>query len=960
MTTQRMTLVLLCLLLGLGTSSLVWAEPLDKIDPALRTPVLPTIPQAMKRDNTLSVSVRLSSLPTGKQQLALQKAGFLPMTLKGQALGLGTLVFGRVSQDKLNAVASLPFVERIDAGFRKVLRPMDTAREATGIDQAYDYTDDNDLPVNGEGVTLCIDDSRVDLFHPAYFKDDGGTFDWLDVNENGSFDPGVDAVDLNDNGQADEGETLSFFDALINRDGGGLDNDDGVYQVDMDYLYNDRNSDSVRNYGSAEGFTEADPTYGEQLFYAVDQNGNNSLDVGESLVGLATSKVPRAYVLNMSTGAIDEYVRGENLIDYPFEETSYVSHGTGTSGISASGWPVHKYRGVAWGAEIVLVDSYIGYVYDRDYDDNLNVGATLALCRQAGADLALHEWCTIGPHALDGTSNDEEAMDQAEAEGMIQINPTCNYHGSRKAARFRVAPQSTQDFQIIVDPLYPMDGYRYVSMDLRWRAPDQDVTVYTVKNSFETQWEEGYEQDNGIWTILSKLETERGTVSWNYMLYSESGPDIAVPLTFRVKNNSPLPLDLHGFVTDDVSRFYYGLVFDRNGTDNTLASRNVTSTTLPATTDSGIGIGAFEHRYGVEGLAEYSGRGLRIDGKPTVQITGTYAQYTPGASYTPEQTHYDSYDPGNYILFGGTSSSSPLLAGITALLLQYAPEVDAAGVRKMMRLGADKSMQSGDVDADWGFGRAWVPGFLDARDRAMNDESDPQPSIYSEAAGVPGERMAFSAAGSQDDRGISTYHWAVEPANDSLGPFDRMWLLYTFDQPGDYTVSLTVTDEGGNTASTSKTVHILEEDEAYSVAEEGACYGGCNLWQPSVCENGQTLCHCVEGSWQAQSCEAFCAESGVVAEGCVEGEDGQPVCRCTDDPIPSDDDDDDTTDDDDDDSTADDDDDDNVDDDDDDDSSEGSGSDDGGCRQAGQGFTWSLLLLALVMGLRRRYGMVQG
>ena len=43
-----------------------------------------------------------------------------------------------------------------------------------------------------------------------------------------------------------------------------------------------------------------------------------------------------------------------------------MSPGTATSGAIASGWPVHKLRGVAWGADLVLVDSNATFYYDYD------------------------------------------------------------------------------------------------------------------------------------------------------------------------------------------------------------------------------------------------------------------------------------------------------------------------------------------------------------------------------------------------------------------------------------------------------------------------------------------------------------------------------------------------------------------------------------------------------------------
>ncbi len=48
-----------------------------------------------------------------------------------------------------------------------------------------------------------------------------------------------------------------------------------MFMPDMDFLYNDKDGNGRRDYGTRRGFTENDPTYGELLFIAIDLNGNN-------------------------------------------------------------------------------------------------------------------------------------------------------------------------------------------------------------------------------------------------------------------------------------------------------------------------------------------------------------------------------------------------------------------------------------------------------------------------------------------------------------------------------------------------------------------------------------------------------------------------------------------------------------------------------------------------------------
>ncbi len=103
--------------------------------------------------------------------------------------------------------------------------------------------------------------------HPAFFRADGGYFDWIDVDANGRFDPGLDAVDYNANGRADPDETLRFFDALAYSFSVGwdpvMDTDDGVFEVGWDYLYMDLIKNEKRDFGPRAFFSDLDPCFGE-------------------------------------------------------------------------------------------------------------------------------------------------------------------------------------------------------------------------------------------------------------------------------------------------------------------------------------------------------------------------------------------------------------------------------------------------------------------------------------------------------------------------------------------------------------------------------------------------------------------------------------------------------------------------------------------------------------------------
>jgi|GEM_PF-2782826 len=844
---------------------------------------LPEVKQfSATKSGEVPVSIRLSSPLTNKVMNELMAAGFKPLKTDGKWLFIGSIISGATRLADLEKLAGIKNVERIEFAISRIERPMDVARVSNGIDQAYEnYVDDNGKAITGEGVTICIDDSRVDIFHPAFFRPDGGDFNWLDVNDNNSFDAGFDAVDINNNGSADAGETLNFFDANINRDYyAPVENDDGVFQADIDYLYNDTDDSGEREFGPAEGFTEDSPCYGEQVFFVNDSNGNNTLDEGEILTGLSSSKVKIASVYDGSK--VVSYTRGTDLINYPFAESSYISHGTGTAGISASGWDPHRFRGVAYNAELVLVESAIAYYTAGQYEiDGINMAADLALCKEGGAQITLHEYCITSSHVHDGSSNDAAAITAAENDGLLPICPTCNYKNGKKATRFRVAPKSYVEKTIDTEPTYPQYGdYSYLSLNLDWRQPDRDVVIELKMpdgtwNGLEGDW--GWlEQDKVVWYKIF-YQSDRGTSHYNLIIYSGDGHStISEPFHLRVHNNGATPLDVSGFCSDEQSAFAYGLVWMEDAADGNEENENLTTTSLPAGADGGTGIGAHSHLDGQTGLADYSSGGLRIDGAMTVHVTGTYAQMTPGAHFTPSQAVFESYEHGNFVMFGGTSSSSPLMAGITALVKQYRPDIDGPGLRKAIMLSSDNSLAQSNPDIYWGWGKVSVPDLLDATENCMTDETEPQPTIFSDKVGVAGESMVFSAAGTLDDRKIVEWEWS---SSDGATGENQMWFIHKFEDRGDYTVSLTVTDEGGNSVTVTKNINIVLSINPYSPEFPRSAEGPCNLWQPSRCDDGFAV-NCLEGTWDAVKCETYCQESGYMESSCNIAESGSAECQC--------------------------------------------------------------------------------
>jgi len=74
---------------------------------------------------------------------------------------------------------------------------------------------------------------------------------------------------------------------------------------------------------------------------------------------------------------------------------------------------------------------------------------------------------------------------------------------------------------------------------------------------------------------------------------------------------------------------------------------------------------------------------------------------------------------------------------------------------------------------------------------------------------VPGEQLVFDASASEDNVGIAGYEWQLGDGTTRTG--DEV-ITHSYDEPGEYTVSVTVTDRVGNSDTLERTVVVDEPD----------------------------------------------------------------------------------------------------------------------------------------------------
>lgn len=181
---------------------------------------------------------------------------------------------------------------------------------------------------------------------------------------------------------------------------------------------------------------------------------------------------------------------------------------------------------------------------------------------------------------------------------------------------------------------------------------------------------------------------------------------------------------------------------------------------------------------------------------------GNYVDLTaPGVSIRT------TYKGGTYVNYSGTSFSSPVAAGVAALMVAANPGITADEIEAGLFSTAVDIGAAGDDNV---FGH----GLVDAEaavNYALNLGSylPPVAEISTSFDSVSfGSSITFSGVTSSDaDGDIVSYAWDLGDGTTSR----EMEVTHTYDAAGIYQVSLTVTDNDGLSHSVSTTVQVTNE-----------------------------------------------------------------------------------------------------------------------------------------------------
>lgn len=545
------------------------------------------------------------------------------------------------------------------------------------------FFDKNGNPLTGKGVVIGDVDSGIDIFHPMFFFADGGSFSWIDVNNDGVFTPGVDGIDINGDGKIDKSEILRVL-KLKNNTWDLISADDPrEFNPQFDFLYADKNGNKKRDFGPGAGFTENDPGYGEPMFIVLDDNHNGKLDAGEKIVLLKTSKVRAVREKN---GIVRR--RGTDLI---YTEEDSIGHGTGVAGIIMGGHNgVEKIQGIAPDAEMV----YANIRYDYTPRFVRNFAEMVQFLRDEKVNILLFEDGEWMWEFMDGSSPEEELVNEMARDGIPVVGGAGNFTEGNMMIMDTINGGESQTYKISAAEVHDGQVNNGVFSSFLWTDSNDNISfiVKTPDDNLTKPLTSGSDFISaGKYNIAySRDISPKGTVMFRFgFSRKDSGAVNGIwKITLKPENKTAI----RGYVVD-ISQGWEG---NSHWVSDKVTA--ISSITFPSTADSLMAIGAYVVNFGwfdrIGNIASYSSRGYNLDGKLGVELCA------------PGHTTFTTAKNLEWMTFSGTSSAAPHVVGAIALMLQYDPALTQVQIKDILRKTATKDQFTGQVpNATWGYGK---------------------------------------------------------------------------------------------------------------------------------------------------------------------------------------------------------------------------------------------------------------
>ncbi|MBI2896246.1 MAG: S8 family serine peptidase [Deltaproteobacteria bacterium] len=594
----------------------------------------------------------------------------------------------RIGLADVDRLARLPGVEFVEAAGR-VHPELDISGPLTGAEALHE----GDPAITGEGVVYGAVDTGIDVTHPTFLNPDGTTrveAFWDVCDTSGDPPPGFE----------DAGGTMytrEDIDAMLAGDDGRFRHVDAEGHGTMTTAIGAGSGDEGAYVGMAPGasivmvaiFGEGPEARCDNLGLDFDFGSSSSVvTLGARFI--ESIAAGRPFVVNMSIGDHSGPHDGTSLLD---QELTDISAPGGRALVASSGnegqGGVHAGGSVTAGGPILGFDAvgqygYPGIVeiwYPAEADLQIRVrqgddcGAVAATGSEASADAY---YVDNGRDGVDARNGDHVAYVEVYGD----LVPAADSESCTAACdRFTQACGGEDPFGAI--------GACFGRCMSAWNA-DRVECVGSYASDWGSEWD-----CNG--TFFECLD-----VDFTIEVGSPSLPEVRVDA-------------------------YAGLatVVDSWGRAMTVGQ--------PASARGVIAVGAWVHRaragrrFEAQGpmddLTDYSSAGPMRDGRDKPEIVGPAELVRSALAAGAEGLFGVESDDGLWItLSGGTSASSPHVAGAVALLLEADPELGLPRIHEALAIGADADDETGTVpNSEWGWGKLRVDQALAALDTEPGD-----------------------------------------------------------------------------------------------------------------------------------------------------------------------------------------------------------------------------------------------
>lgn len=452
----------------------------------------------------------------------------------------------------------------------------------------------------------------------------------------------------------------------------------------------------------------------------------------------------------------------------------YATHGTHVAGIAAGGGAKTGHRGVAFESDILMATFLIdeaavidAFVWMKNKADALDKRLVINM-----------SWGLYNLGPLDGTSLVSQAIDQLSKDGVVFVTSG----GNNGDVNFHIKKSFNRD---TMESL--VEFYEYGNNPNMW---GQSIGIWGQEGY---QFEVGFSvydnakiklKESPIFSTLgsyykdSFLVIQSDTVFYNVAV-DEIHPLNGQPtIRLRIKNtHTKFKIGLKAFAVDGTVHFYnvtelttnvgnWGMPFSAylpGWTDGD----NRYGLGEPASTKSVITVAAYQSEVRISNgnvgggfWATFSSLGPTIDERmkpdiaaPGVNVASSVSSFTDRSySLLLKAEHQGKSYP--FSRFSGTSMSSPMVAGVVALMLEANPTLSYSAIKQIITATARVDKFTGDIsdagNTQWGFGK--INAF-----EAVKMAENSRKSICCETIFYPNPTSQYLSCSDEETQSISLF-----------------------------------------------------------------------------------------------------------------------------------------------------------------------------------------------------------